>query len=270
MPSQKVIHDIDPATGLPTSTEGIGGTIGRDVAEGWGAGTTSPTSEPSASTRGAQVFGGLGGVSRNQRSEAGSSQPGYFRLVDPFLQHMVPRYTKMVENHFHALQAILKPYEDQKRVAQGVRAKFADQTGFWAGLENFLSDPLALLGLAGMVASAGAGSALATKEALSSWTKEQGAEEAVKKLDKLIASIDAKEQRIAAMAGHYRQFTPLGLGLNTDSPPGKIPKGVVLHHAKLGKEGILGTGPLPHDFQTWFKRSRKPLGPLLTPHLGKV
>lgn len=281
MPS-KVITDTDPDTGTKTR-EGIGATVGQDIADaaertnafqqstfGSPAGITGKVS---GATIGTKAGSGIGVPTTGTAASHTDSIRGQFRFTSGFLTRMVPRYNAMVDRHNAAKAAVMAPLENQLKVVQALRAKMADKTGFWAAVTDFLSDPVSLLSLAGVAVSGGAGSALAAKQALSGWSKEQGAEEAVARLDKATAAL---QRELALKNAHLRSYTPFtvdGLALDmATGDPATIPKGAVLFSSSTGSNtrGIIGTGPLPKDFIDWFKRKHKPLGKLLTPHIGTL
>lgn len=183
-----------------------------------------------------------------------------------FVAHWFPLYNLSVSQHRAAIEKWTKPLYDQIAVAQALRQKFADQTGFWSSVGNFLSDPLAILGVAGMALSLGAGATLASKQALKDWNQEQGAEAAVKKLDAKIASLQSEVARKTKGAKYDWKFMPdpavnweLYGNWNESTTPLEIPSGVVFF--PVGEiKGIVGAGPLPPDFEHWFKHTRKMLG----------
>src|SRR5262249_42183057 len=151
---------------------GVGGTIGQDVGEGRGDVIVSSTDRGSiGSTAGtheghAPPGGGPGEF-------ASTEQRGHLELKDPFLQKMVPLYNAEVSRHSLAVEKELRPTMEQIAVLDALIQKTRDQTGFWAGLENFLTDPLALVGLAGSFVSFGAGAGIAAREALKTWSTEK-------------------------------------------------------------------------------------------------
>src|SRR5262249_13221922 len=142
---------------------------------------------------------------------ASTEQRGHLELKDPFLQKMVPLYNAEVSRHSLAVEKELRPTMEQIAVLDALIQKTRDQTGFWAGLENFLTDPLALVGLAGSFVSFGAGAGIAAREALKTWSTEKGAEDALRRLQAKRDKLWRYATRRRNDMGVYRPFSVDGL-----------------------------------------------------------
>lgn len=269
MPGTKIITEhtddlgnpVAPGTrGSHTTHEGIGATVGVDIHEGIGANLSAATAEGIGSGGAAQgsSFGTAGG-----RAEVGPTANngvpqdavrGNLEFIDPYLKKWGPIYNIAVQRHYAKANPILLKSGEQIVVIDGLIRKFQEKTGWLAAAGDFLSDPLALLSLAGAVATSGASAAGAAQRALSSWSKEQGAEAAVKKLQAAREKAMAEGKSQASAMGVYRPFT--ADGLSVDLNQGRVPRGTTWHQSARGPH-VIGTAPLPRDFESWAKHKHK-------------